>query len=174
MSDHQISPKTRKHSSVSNGVGDEAISALSELARRQSGVAPPIVLPTNKPFLVGENANRLFQRDQQRGTRLYSDESMDQDNALLPEPQRKEAPPNITILSKLLFFGGTTPIPSSHQPAFSTTPDVIQLSPDVTMVSQSEHSCSSQNAEPSYLLQLGHILGAPISSYANSAQTKRY
>ncbi len=90
---------TRKHSSVSNGVGDEAISALSELARRQSGVAPPIVLPTNKPFLVGENANCLFQRDEQKGMRVSSGESMDQRNASPPETQRKEAPPNITCFS---------------------------------------------------------------------------
>lgn len=157
---------TRKHSSVSNGVGDEAISALSELARRQSGVAPPIVLPTNKPFLVGENANRLFQRDEQKGMRVSSGEMMDQHNASPPETQRKEAPPNITILSKLLFFGGTTPnkpkTVTQPQPTFAMTPDVVQLSPDVTSVSESEHSGSNQNVEPSYLLQLGHIMGAPF------------
>ena len=147
-----------QRTSIRQGVDEKAIAALSELARRRREEAPPILLPSNRPFLVGENANRLAAAGQQirlskRGVPTEEPMNASKKRELSIDHPQREAP-DITVLSKLLFFGGTTP----HKVSVSnqSTPEAV-LSPDLTTVSQSD-SCSSGD-EHTYLLQLGHIMG---------------
>lgn len=151
--------------SICQGVGENAIAALSELGRRRSGEKPSIILPSNRPFLVGEHANRQQQREASTlSSTVSGNQCVPIDSSAQPgvgkdsstETFRKEAP-NITILSKLLFFGGGTPQKEATL-ACQSPPEAMQLSPDVTMVSQSD-SCSSGDVQQSYLFQLGQIMG---------------
>ena len=145
--------------SLCSGVDEKALAAVAELARRQSSEAPSIVLPTNRPFLVGELANRIQQQTTPPShtpiipTSPLRNPSTPTSTST-PHKEIGKKAPDIRVLSKLLFFGGTSP-----QKAFisaQSTPEAV--TPDVTVYPQSR-SASTDSFHQSYLLQLGQIMG---------------
>lgn len=145
--------------SLCRGVDEKALAAVAELARRQSSEAPSIVLPTNRPFLVGELASRI----QQQSTPPFQTHIIPTSASSNPSPptrtstpykEKGKKAPDIRVLSKLLFFGGTTP-----QKVFrsaQSTPEAV--TPDSTLSPRSM-SGSTDSFQHSYLLQLGQIMG---------------